>query len=157
LNHSFASALFILSLENSLKESGSINDEMRLAFQLAAEGVLFHDITNTEKNSCGLNYNIFAKIHSTGKLLVLCDELAVWGRPRLKTKVKASMPNCLNISLGNVKENNDYVKLTLDKSVLEYYISNTITRDDVKDKIKDLYKCKIFPFCGLEIKDVMVK
>ena len=44
LNHSFASMLFVLDLENELIKTGSVNDQMRLALQMAAEAIMIHDL-----------------------------------------------------------------------------------------------------------------
>ena len=51
LNHSVASSLFIVDLAENLLKVGALSQELYIAFQLAAEASMLHDMTDTDNDN----------------------------------------------------------------------------------------------------------
>jgi len=95
LNHSVASSLIILDIAEDLYHSQIILPELYIAFQLAAEACLIHDLTNPKnylhlKNS-SINHKHFLDCNCCNEipiaiLLILADELSMWSRPLIEYK-----------------------------------------------------------------------
>jgi hypothetical protein len=102
LNHSTASCLFILHLKDMLKNARALNPKLGVAFEIAAEAALIHDLADYG-HWCGLagatrepsaaagavNHFLTRDSHCevpVAVLLMLCDELALWGRPTLTSR-----------------------------------------------------------------------
>ncbi|MCD6398406.1 MAG: hypothetical protein J7L08_00610 [Candidatus Aenigmarchaeota archaeon] len=93
LNHSIASAFFVLDLAENLQKSGAISQDLYVAFQLAAEACMIHDMTDKENKkwvhlSATKETEHFINHHNQKQiplamLLIFSDELSVWNRPRL--------------------------------------------------------------------------
>jgi len=92
LNHSVASSLVVLDIAEDLYRSQAIIPELYLAFQIAAESCLLHDLTNHERylhlgnrsNSKHLlDFNCHKKVPAA-ILLIFADELSIWGRPLIR-------------------------------------------------------------------------
>jgi hypothetical protein len=106
LNHSFGGALLILQLEHELRSTHSVNTTLRVALQLAAEAVALHDLARDESH-CGLRTRDRATLltkedaHDAplAVLLMFCDELAAWQRPRLHPRPCSDMEVSLELKL----------------------------------------------------------
>ena len=95
LNHSVASAFFVVDLAENLWRSEALSRQLYVAFQLAAEACMIHDMTENDnwvhfaaKNKDDEHF-IDCSDHNSiplAMLLILSDELSVWNRPRLKIK-----------------------------------------------------------------------
>lgn len=92
LNHSIASTFTILEIAEKFWEAGALNKKLYIAFQLAAEAIMIHDMT-CKKNWLHLgdgNEDHFLNTQSYKSiplaiLLILTDELSVWKRFRIQT------------------------------------------------------------------------
>jgi hypothetical protein len=93
-----ASAFFIIDVAESLKQSGALSEQLYIAFQLAAEACMIHDMTENSKwvhldtSNKGNDHFIDCGDHESiplAMLLILADELSVWNRPRLETKPRS--------------------------------------------------------------------
>jgi hypothetical protein len=91
LNHSIASTFTIMNIVKNLWDVGALNDKLYLAFQLAAEAIMIHDMTcrhnwmhlNFGKKDHFLDSQSYKEI-PISVLLILADELAVWNRFEIK-------------------------------------------------------------------------
>lgn len=90
LNHSIASTFTILEIAEKFWEAGALNKKLYIAFQLAAEAIMIHDMTCKENwlhlgfdNGNHFLNNKSYKATPLGILLVLADELSVWNRFRI--------------------------------------------------------------------------
>ena len=130
LNHSIASTFTILDIAERLWDSGALNEKLYVSFQLAAEAIMIHDMTE-RKNWMHLDYkkkkhfldNQSYKSIPIAILLILADVLAVWNRFKMKSKHS-----------GNNEEityqiDNEYVPKEIDIEIL-----------DKKIIIKPIYK-----------------
>ncbi len=94
LNHGMSSALFILSLSERLRAARASNPHLQIAFEIAAEAVMLHDMTK-DKRWSGLHRNFLAaRTHEEAPvavLLMLCDELTVWNRPLVERKTGGAL------------------------------------------------------------------
>jgi hypothetical protein len=107
LNHSLASTFFVIDIAEKLRNSKALTQELYVAFQLAAEACMIHDMTKDgtwahlrkKKNEHFLECNDHKKI-PLAMLLILADELSIWDRPILKMKEKGknSILHCLDKS-----------------------------------------------------------
>ncbi len=108
LNHSVASSLIILDIAEDLYQRQIILPSLYIAFQLAAETCLVHDLTNPKnylhlKNS-SINLEHFLDCSFCNEipmaiLLILTDELSMWGRPLIEYEPDNSNINKVNISI----------------------------------------------------------
>lgn len=99
LNHSIASAFFLLDLTENLQKSGAISQELYVAFQLAAEACMIHDMTG-DHNWAHLSIDPEGAGHflshrnqqnvPLATLLILSDELSAWDRPRMTHKANGN-------------------------------------------------------------------
>lgn len=90
LNHSVASSLMVLDIAEDLYQSQIINTELYIAFQIAAEACLLHDLTKrkkylhlshvSEEHRHFLDYDCQLKT-PIATLLIFADELSMWSRP----------------------------------------------------------------------------
>jgi len=95
LNHSVASAFFISDTAEKLKNAKALSEKLFVAFQLAAEACMLHDMTGKanwahllrKKNKHFLDCSSHEQV-PLAMLLILADELSLWGRPRLETQLK---------------------------------------------------------------------
>ena len=102
LNHSIASTFFIIDVAESLKLSGVLSQQLYVAFQLAAEACMIHDMTENGKwthldtNDKENDHFIDCRDHENiplAMLLILSDELSIWSRPMLgKPQVRDRIP-----------------------------------------------------------------
>lgn len=93
LAHSVASALVILDIAELLYRTQIIKPDLYVAFQIAAEACLLHDLTGdgkylhlgdrSKKHNHFLDFNCYKEV-PTGILLMLADELAIWNRPLIE-------------------------------------------------------------------------
>ena len=91
LNHSIASSFFVIDVAEKLLNSRALTQKLYVAFQLAAEACMIHDMTKInawahlreKKNGHFIDCNEHRSI-PLAMLLVLADELSVWNRPTLK-------------------------------------------------------------------------
>ena len=87
---------------------------------MAAEAVLFHDITSSA-NSCGLPENVLGKTSFLRQLLILCDELAMWSRPKLRGER----------TITPLSDNEVLLKFDLEGAIKDLTISTTKSRIDI--------------------------
>jgi hypothetical protein len=95
LNHSVASAIFVVDLAGSLLDRHAIGDDLYIAFHLAAEAAMLHDMTENKKwlhFSTG-NHKEFLnrekqKEVPIATLLFVADNLELKGRPRIRKKIE---------------------------------------------------------------------
>lgn len=93
LNHSIASTFTILEIAEKFREAGALNKKLYIAFHLAAEAIMTHDMTckknwlhlGVESENHFLNNQSYKSI-PIGTLLILADELSVWNRFRIIPK-----------------------------------------------------------------------
>ena len=97
LNHSAASTLFILDIAEWLWDSGALSQELYVAFQIAAEACLIHDMTGKDSwmhlspDRIGHEHFLHSDDHEKvplAYLLILADELSLWGRYSLISQAK---------------------------------------------------------------------
>lgn len=110
LNHSAASSLIILDIAENLFQRQIILPSLYIAFQLAAEACLIHDLTNPEnylhlKNSSindkhFLDCNCYKEI-PLSVLLILADELSMWGRPLIEYEQDKKDIDRINIHIDD--------------------------------------------------------
>ena len=110
LNHSVASSLFILDIAEDLYQRQIILPSLYIAFQLAAETCLVHDLTNPKnflhlKNS-SINHKHFLDCNCCNEipmaiLLILADELSMWGRPLIEYEQDNNDIDKININIAN--------------------------------------------------------
>jgi len=119
LNHSMASALMVLDIAEDLFQSQIITPELYIAFQIAAEACLLHDLTDPKKylhlshisdeHGHFLDYNCHQKT-PVATLLIFADELAIWGRPSISFEKNNN--DVLKIKIHHRwKENQEYPKM----------------------------------------------
>lgn len=87
LNHSIASSFFISHIAEDLLKSRSISEKLYVAFNIAAEAAMLHDMTKEER--CLHLKHKFLNADSDKTvpmaiLLILSDEISAWGRHRIK-------------------------------------------------------------------------
>ena len=110
LNHSVASSLIILDIAEDLYQRQIILPSLYIAFQLAAETCLIHDLTNPKnylhfKNS-SRNHEHFLDCNFCNEipmsiLLILADELSMWGRPLIEYEHDNNDIKKININITN--------------------------------------------------------
>jgi hypothetical protein len=154
LNHSVASAFFIIDVAESLKQSGALSQQLYVAFQLAAEACMIHDMTednkwvHLDKNDKDNDHFIDCGDHESiplAMLLILADELSVWNRPRLqteprlRTKDKESDAVLYSFDASHVPEN---IELFISEARSRPWIRITADKNSkiLEKNIKDL-KC----------------
>lgn len=87
LNHSIASSFFVSHIAEDLFKSRSISEKLYVAFNIAAEAAMLHDMTKEERClhlNCGFLNNDSDKTVPLAVLLILSDEISVWERHRIK-------------------------------------------------------------------------
>jgi hypothetical protein len=97
LNHSIASTFTIMNIDENVWDVGALNHKLYLAFQLAAEAIMIHDMTGRHN---WMHLNFGKKDHFLDSqsykdipiavLLIFADELAVWNRFKIKPKYSRS-------------------------------------------------------------------
>jgi len=101
-NHSFASAIWLLEQKEKLQKIfPERNRIVDLLFEIAAETVLWHDITSKEsvfiqENRVRLPSSLsHLNFHDKPMpaLLILCDNLQEWGRPKINSIYKGNLRN----------------------------------------------------------------
>jgi hypothetical protein len=110
LNHSVASSLIILDIAEDLYQRQIILPSLYIAFQLAAETCLIHDLTNSKnylhlKNS-SIDHEHFLDCNCCNEipmaiLLILADELSMWSRPLIEYEYDNNDIKKINISITN--------------------------------------------------------
>ena len=148
LNHSVASAFFVVDLAENLWRSEAISQQLYVALQLAAEACMIHDMTGIDnwvhfaaKNNS--EHFIDCSDHNSiplAMLVILSDELSVWDRPRLEIKGNGSESVLYTLKTSKVPEkielfisearSNPWIRIRVDKK-------NCRT---IEEKIKNL-KC----------------
>lgn len=95
LNHSVASAIFIVDLSEQLRKRNAISDELYIAFHLASEAAMLHDMTKR-----GNWIHLYQKSEESFlcckdqreipllALLSFADEVEIGSRPRMQRIVK---------------------------------------------------------------------
>lgn len=93
LNHSIASTFTILEITEKFWEAGALNEKLYIAFQLAAEAIMIHDMTCKEnwlhlgvQNENHFLHNQSYESVPLATLLILADELSVWNRFRISSR-----------------------------------------------------------------------
>lgn len=119
LNHGMPSTLFILSLAERLWAARALNPHLQIAFEIAAEAVMLHDMTN-DKRWSGLHRDFLtAQTHEEAPvavLLMLCDELTVWNRPQVHRNTGGALTVTHRLDLGKCVP---AIRLHLDNGRLE--------------------------------------
>jgi hypothetical protein len=95
LNHSVASGIFLVDLAGSLYDSHAISDDLYIAFHLAAEAAMLHDMTednkwlhfSKNKSRCFLDCEKQREI-PIATLLCFADSMELGRRPRINKKVE---------------------------------------------------------------------
>ena len=160
LNHGMSSALFILSLAERLRMARALNPHLQIAFEIAAEAVMLHDMTKDERWS-GLHRNFLtARTHEEAPvavLLMLCDELTVWNRPLLERKTGGALTVTHRLDLSKCVP---AIRLRLDGRRLGVTVLSRVRAraHEVRDKLKDkigkipcLRDAGRGAFCGREL------
>lgn len=95
LNHSVASAMFLVDLADKLYDQHSLSDDLYIAFHLAAEAAMLHDMTSNEKwlhfstPNCGTFLDCKKqKEVPIAALLWLADNIELGRRPGFRTIVR---------------------------------------------------------------------
>ena len=95
LNHSVASAVFLVDLADKLYDHHAISDELYVAFHLAAEAAMLHDMTTNDKwlhFSTGTCREFLDCVKQEevpiAALLCFADNLELGRRPRIRKRVK---------------------------------------------------------------------
>ena len=146
LNHSVASAFFVVDLAENLWRKEAISEELYVAFQLAAEACMIHDMTGdgksvylvSKKNGPGKNNNncfIDSSDHKSiplAILLILADELSIWNRPRLETKASGDEAVKYSIAKGNTPTN---IGLSISEAESKFWIH--IESDSNSETLKE--------------------
>lgn len=110
LNHSVASSLIILDIAEYLYHGKIIFLELYIAFQLAAEACLVHDLTDPGKylhlKNSSINHKHFLDCNCCNEipmtiLLILADELSVWSRPHIEYKLDNDDIDKVSININN--------------------------------------------------------
>lgn len=133
LNHSIASSFFVIDVAEKLLNSRALTQKLYVAFQLAAEACMIHDMTKInawahlreKKNGHFIDCNEHRSI-PLAMLLVLADELSVWNRPTLKMVMndkngvthsldRSNVPSKIEISITDRKRQN-VVKIVPDQA-----------------------------------------
>ncbi len=143
LNHSIASTFFVLDVAESLKKSRALSPELYIAFQLAAEACMIHDMT-APKNWAHLEekpesgHFLDCDSHQDvplAMLLILADELAIWNRPTLRSTLD-----------GNRKVVNELDRSEVPSEIHVSFLaaaggSKIVIRPDrANDKIESIFK-----------------
>ena len=143
LNHSTASALFVLRLCETLSEVGAITQELYVAFQLAAEACMIHDMTGNTNwaHLCpahdGSNHFLDADCFEDSPLaalLILSDELSAWNRPRL-----------LYEQVEHDGRTGIFARLDRDSSLSEVQVNIFETPDLVAGRLRGVPRIEISP------------
>jgi len=110
LNHSLASAMFLIDLAEKLSKARAISQSLYCSFHLAAEASMIHDMMDVNRwlhLECDSGHFVNYKNHKEipiAMLLVLSDQLSRWNSPKLDT-----MPNKndikYNLNCSNNLEN----------------------------------------------------
>jgi len=154
LNHSVASSLFILDIAEDLYQRQIILPSLYIAFQLAAETCLVHDLTNPEnylhlKNS-SINHKHFLDCNCCNEipmaiLLVLADELSMWGRPLIEYEQDNNDIDKININIANhwkyrnhkVTEYPDKIKIKFTDNSFKIIFENEDQINNFKEILSD--------------------
>ncbi|MCK4816853.1 hypothetical protein KA005_13875, partial [bacterium] len=119
LNHSVASAMFLVDLAGNLYARHAISDELYVAFHLAAEAAMLHDMARDDKSLHFSTSNCGQFLHCEKQkevpiatLLFFADNLELGKRPRIRTKISDNQ--CAHII--NDKKENSITKLEYDVS-----------------------------------------
>ena len=95
LNHSVASGIFLVDLAGSLYDRHAISDDLYIAFHLAAEAAMLHDMTENDKwlhfsTNKRKNFLDCEKQREVPIAALLCvaDNLELGRRPRISKKVE---------------------------------------------------------------------
>ena len=128
LNHSIASAVFVVDVAEKLLTSRALTPKLHVAFQLAAEACMIHDMINKDtwvdllkkENEHFIDCNDHQSV-PLAMLLILADELSVWSRPSLKIEQgqegvvfyrldKSRVPSKIKISVTERNKQNEIKK-----------------------------------------------
>lgn len=148
LNHSVASTFFIIDVAESLNQSGALSEQLYVAFQLAAEASMIHDMTQNSKwvhldsSNKSNDHFIDCGDHESiplAMLLILADELSVWNRPRLQTKDKGSDAVLYSFDTSQVPEE---IKLFVSEARSPPWIR--ITADKNRETLNNINDLKCF-------------
>ena len=151
LNHSVASAFFVVDLAENLWRSEALSRQLYVALQLAAEACMIHDMTENDKwvhfaaKNKDNEHFIDCSDHNSiplAMLLILSDELSVWNRPRLKTKGKGSEAVLYSFETSKVPNK---IELFVNETVPNPWIC--ISADKNSETIKKNFK-KLKCFSG---------
>ncbi|MCK4604047.1 MAG: hypothetical protein KAU41_05025, partial [Deltaproteobacteria bacterium] len=148
LNHSVASAFFVVDLAENLWRSEALSRQLYVALQLAAEACMIHDMTENSKwvhfaaKNKDNEHFIDSSDHKSiplAMLLILADELSVWNRPRLKTKGEGSKSVLYSFETSDVPEK---IELFISEARSRPWIRITADKncETLEKNIKDL-KC----------------
>ena len=135
LNHSVASSLIILDIAEDLYQRQIILPSLYIAFQLAAETCLIHDLTNSKnylhlKNS-SINHEHFLDCNFYNEIpmaipLILADELSMWGRPLIEYKHDNGNINKVNINITDQWKYRNYKVTNYPKIIKIKFIDDSL-------------------------------
>lgn len=144
LNHSVASTFFIVDTADKLKNAKALSEKLFVAFQLAAEACMLHDMTGKanwahllrKKNKHFLDCSSHKEV-PLAMLLILADELSLWGRPRLETELNDKNSIVLRLE----KEKNEVIEIYITERKRNNQMVIKATekaKEELDDNIKDL-------------------
>lgn len=128
LNHSVASAFFVVDLAENLWRSEALSEQLYVALQLAAEACMIHDMTGDDKwvhfaaKNKDDEHFIDCSDHNSiplAMLLILSDELSVWDRHRLIIEVKGNADVLYRFEKSHVPKE---IKLSISEARLNPWI-----------------------------------
>lgn len=146
LNHSIASTLFIVNLAESLREARALTEKLYVAFHIAAEAAMIHDLMRQNKwlylKRKRRDYNHFLSYRDhryipVGILLALVDELSVWRRPKIKLVSRINKKRIKTNEIRFIFED-PIPGIKLNISTRRKAIIITDSKDEVKNSISRL-------------------
>lgn len=147
LNHSIASMFFVLDVAEKLRTSRALPEKLHVAFQLAAEACMIHDMTDDDnwlyltKTSNGhfINHENCKEV-PLALLLIFSDELAVWNRPRLIVNPKGRHGVYYKFDTDG---RNDKIMVSVDetKNLIKIKVSPDRTKQIIRSKFEEKLPC----------------
>jgi hypothetical protein len=110
MNHSISSSIVVLNIAEYLLRSRVIGNDIYIAFQIAAEACMLHDMTEDSKYLHFDNHYFNPDNHRespVSAILILADELSIWNRYKIDYK-PTGKPKELKIVLSNKWKAEDY-------------------------------------------------
>ncbi len=142
LNHSIASMFFVLDLAEKLRSSSALSEKLYVAFQLAAEACMIHDMTRVKnwlylrpnsENSHFIGCNNCKDV-PLALLLIFSDELAVWNRPTLAVSPREHQVSFRFDKMGKT----DRITISVDET--RQQINIKVYPDRTKQVIRNIFE-----------------